>query len=678
MDFNSAIQLVQRVLEGVGSTISIKDYDGLIVKKLESSNTLDSGRTTKQSHIAITGDQMDMFPYVRADGYFEVEYEKEDNGLKKYFVAQIPVYIHKENVTYLDSDAEIIKENEKLVYVSIVRSRRKDAADQIQMSMTYMDSPEYVQYRRAVHTGSYMVMLKRTRQLVYDLFAVKEVDITAGSDSLKYINNQFFKLPTNTVVKLDEIIVDDKKEKDETTDRAETMLEHYKALNLIERKNVFIEWMGKRKKSKPEISTQGDDADHYSESVIKSYATFLVNRAERLKDFPYENTNLFYYVDPTEYAEVVKAAMNAPNYPEVNEKCITKGFGPAMKRYAEFLEYLADGSKQEPGEISKDKVLKNCLEIKRSERSITIHPLNCIIYGAPGTGKTYSTAEYALAIIENRPVDKERKDVSERKKVMAAYNDYMKRGQIVFTTFHQSYGYEEFIQGLRPDTKSEGMSFKPEDGTFKRIADIALNDPVNNYVIIIDEINRANISKVFGELITLIEGDKRWGEVNETCVTLQLGDVFAVPNNLYIVGTMNSADKSISLIDAALRRRFEFIEQHPEPLLVDDPVLRSVLIKLNDLLADAFGSSDLLIGHSYFMGKDKDALCKIMNNSIIPLLYEYFYDNKKNVVNTLKKSLEGLGIEVRDEKISRVFVKKVNKKETAENNEDADNNGKAE
>lgn len=549
MDFNSAIQLVQRVLEGVGSTISIKDYDGLIVKKLESSNTLDSGRTTKQSHIAITGDQMDMFPYVRADGYFEVEYEKEDNGLKKYFVAQIPVYIHKENVSYLDSDAEIIKENEKLVYVSIVRSRRKDAADQIQMSMTYMDSPEYVQYRRVVHTGSYMVMLKRTRQLVYDLFAVKEADITAGSDSLKDINNQFFKLPTNTVVKLDEIIVGDKQEKD---------------------------------------------------------------------------------------------------------------------------------SKEEPGEISEDKVLKNCLEINRSERTITIHPLNCIIYGAPGTGKTYSTAEYALAIIENRPVDKEQKDISERKKVMAAYNNYMKRGQIVFTTFHQSYGYEEFIQGLRPDTKSEGMSFKPEDGIFKKIADIALNDADNNYVIIIDEINRANISKVFGELITLIESDKRWGEVNETCVTLQLGSVFAVPNNLYIVGTMNSADKSISLIDAALRRRFEFIEQHPEPLLVDDPVLRSVLIKLNDLLADAFGSSDLLIGHSYFMGKGKDALCTIMNNSIIPLLYEYFYDNKKNVVNTLKKSLEGLDIEVRDEKISRVFVKKVNKKETAENNEDADNNGKAE
>lgn len=318
-----------------------------------------------------------------------------------------------------------------------------------------------------------------------------------------------------------------------------------------------------------------------------------------------------------------------------------------------YEENLAD----EDNEMEEQK-LKNCLEVKRSERINAIHPMNLIIYGAPGTGKTYSTAEYALAIIEDREVDLTKKTVDERKEIMAKYNEFVRKGQVVFTTFHQSYGYEEFIQGLRPDTKSEKMSFKTVDGVFKRIADVALNDEENNYVIIIDEINRANISKVFGELITLIEDDKRWGEINETCATLQSGDVFAVPNNLYIVGTMNSADKSISLIDAALRRRFDFVEQKPEPELIEDIQLRTVLEKINSKLADELDSSDLLIGHSYFMNKSEKTLPSVLNNNIIPLLYEYFYDNKKKVASVLDYSIGGINIEIIDDKLGRLSVKK--------------------
>ena len=126
---------------------------------------------------------------------------------------------------------------------------------------------------------------------------------------------------------------------------------------------------------------------------------------------------------------------------------------------------------------------------------------------------------------------------------------------------------------------------------------------------------------------------------------------------------MNSADKSISLIDAALRRRFEFIEQYPDASLIDDPTLRDVLMKINTILADSLESSDLLIGHSYFMGKSEDDLCEVLNNNIIPLLYEYYYDNKKKVIGVLNETLKDLNIRIVDEKISRVRVEKADVQE---------------
>ena len=210
MEFLEAIAIIKSVLNSIGSDISTNMYDGLIVKKLEASNTLDEGRSTNQTHIAITGNQMDLFPYVRADGYFEVEYDKEDAALKKYFIAQIPVYLHKENVDYLDENAKLFAEEEKLVHISVVRSRRNNAADQIQMSMTNIDSPIFVNYRKLVHAKTYMIMLKRKQKLLYDLYSVKESD---GDSDLKDLNNDFYKLPTNTPVKLDEILMRDKEEK---------------------------------------------------------------------------------------------------------------------------------------------------------------------------------------------------------------------------------------------------------------------------------------------------------------------------------------------------------------------------------------------------------------------------------------------------------------------------------
>lgn len=294
--------------------------------------------------------------------------------------------------------------------------------------------------------------------------------------------------------------------------------------------------------------------------------------------------------------------------------------------------------------------------IDRAPRTKKTHPLNSILYGAPGTGKTYSTAEYALAIIEDREVDAAQKTAEERAALMSRYKELTRTGQIVFTTFHQSYGYEDFIQGLRPDTESETMKFRPVDGVFKMISDRAMADEENNYVIIIDEINRGNISKIFGELITLIEDDKRWGEANQLSVTLPSGQIFAVPNNLYIVGTMNSADKSISLIDTALRRRFYFIEKAPDYSTIENATLKAVLEKLNQYIKTELRSTDLLIGHAFFIGKTEDDLADVMNGQIIPLLYEYFYDDEARVKRALD-CLEGTAVSIDKEYQGRVRVK---------------------
>ena len=274
---------------------------------------------------------------------------------------------------------------------------------------------------------------------------------------------------------------------------------------------------------------------------------------------------------------------------------------------------------------------------KLKERVRKTYSLNRIFYGAPGTGKTYSTAVSAVAICCPDKSLKYYEDL-DRKTLMDQYNKLVDDERISFVTFHQSYGYEDFVQGIRPDVSSGDMKFKTEPGVLMKIASRAMNDSDNDYVLIIDEINRGNISKIFGELITLLEEDKRWGEVNGIQVKLPSGDPFAMPNNLYVIGTMNSADKSISLIDAALRRRFEFIEVLPDENMIHDETMKNLFLDLNKALDSKLHNPDLLIGHSYFMNHSSKDLPDILNNKVIPLLYEYMDDDEDDVRDVLTKA----------------------------------------
>jgi 5-methylcytosine-specific restriction protein B len=158
-----------------------------------------------------------------------------------------------------------------------------------------------------------------------------------------------------------------------------------------------------------------------------------------------------------------------------------------------------------------------------------------------------------------------------------------------------------------------------------------------NYVIIIDEINRANISRVFGELITLIEEDKRSHGSIPMRVTLPSGDSFIVPSNLYIIGTMNTADKSIALLDIALRRRFEFVPKYPLYVGLAQTVNDAdKLRKINEAIVSR-KNHDFTIGHAYFMGDDY-SLEKTINHKVIPLLLEYFMNSEKEVIDILKEA----------------------------------------
>ncbi len=268
----------------------------------------------------------------------------------------------------------------------------------------------------------------------------------------------------------------------------------------------------------------------------------------------------------------------------------------------------------------------------------TNHPLNLILYGPPGTGKTYSTSKICVDVCCGTDYFK-RNSSDDDDEVRERFQELRDEGRIKFVTFHQSFSYEEFVEGFRPQL-GEGSTTKVKivlkDGIFKQFALKAESKPQNRYILIIDEINRADISKVFGELITLIEEDKRTGAKHEVEVELPYSQTpFSLPPNLYIVGTMNTSDRSIALIDIALRRRFEFKEIAPNSAQVAEDVdgikLREVFQFINDRL-EWFLDRNHLVGHAWLKGvKSRQDINRVMYTKIVPLIAEYFHDDWKRV-----------------------------------------------
>ena len=265
-------------------------------------------------------------------------------------------------------------------------------------------------------------------------------------------------------------------------------------------------------------------------------------------------------------------------------------------------------------------------------------------YILDSTGKnTYHLSENGLELVD-KIIEKWENNYPELFGDFISYENAVEHGRVKFITFHQSYSYEEFVEGIRPNLNHSDLTYMLEPGVFKKISETARRNQDKNHVIIIDEINRGNISKIFGELITLIEPSKRLFTKNDEHpkkVTLPYSKKsFGVPKNLYILGTMNTADKSIALLDSALRRRFSFTEMLPKSSVIKNKI--SITGIEVDKLFETINSrieflidKDHTIGHSYFL-KIKDnpsieALALTFINEIIPLLTEYFYGDFEKI-----------------------------------------------
>jgi 5-methylcytosine-specific restriction protein B len=273
-----------------------------------------------------------------------------------------------------------------------------------------------------------------------------------------------------------------------------------------------------------------------------------------------------------------------------------------------------------------------------------------ILYGPPGTGKTYRALVAANELVARHTFRKSFVDLTHLEKEIVGDAE----GAVRICTFHPGWGYEDFVEGLRPRTVNGQMVFEPRDGIFKRLCSDAAKKPSQPFYLIVDEINRGDLPRIFGELLTTIEYDKR-----DRKLTLPVtGSSFSVPRNVFIIGTMNTADRSISLIDTALRRRFGFVELMPDSALlagrkVGGLLLGAWLDALNTRLRRHLkrDARNLQIGHAYLMPPQPiisvAEFGRVLRDDIIPLLEEYCYDD-------FGKLKELLGSELVDSEAGRI------------------------
>jgi 5-methylcytosine-specific restriction protein B len=267
-------------------------------------------------------------------------------------------------------------------------------------------------------------------------------------------------------------------------------------------------------------------------------------------------------------------------------------------------------------------------------QSVLERKSQCVLYGPPGTGKTFWAERAAFDLAAYWSFGKPFEQLTDDERGVVA-GTHQSSGLVRFCCFHPAYGYEDFIEGYRPETLNGQVTFRLRDGVFKRLFKEAEQAPSRNFFLLVDEINRGDIPRIFGELLTVLEKDKR----GKSILLPVSGETFRVPKNVFLIGTMNTADRSISLLDAALRRRFGFIELMPDSSTLRDHAVSGIplgpwLDALNRRVCEHVGrdARNLQIGHSYLLQngrplKDMTALRRALRDDILPLLEEYCYED---------------------------------------------------
>lgn len=588
MMFSEVINKIEMLLKSLGSDISHYEYDGVIVKRLEASNTLDDGRTTNQTHIAITGEQMDLFPYVRADGYFETDYNKKDADLKKYFIAQIPVFLHKENVEYLDDMVKLFTENEKLVHVSIVRSRRNNAADQVQMSMTNIDTPVYVNYRKLVHAKSYMILLKRKQKLLYDLYTVKETD---GEDVLKNLNNGFYKLSTNTPVELDKLLEEQNDDQDRTLLPFENSKESARYIvDEIYKIDSF-------NRIKERITVNDKSIKINTDSLGGNYLRFIFAKSSSaLFDTKNEGkTRVFtdkdYTISHDGTSEIVRLSTewvstelgtngSSANYLRALIDIVNDAYSDVLRIYEDegkwYLEYLIQTFRYE-------KVLEEFKTQfgRRYITSLLAKPF-VILTGNSGTGKTRISRMFAN-YLEVRSEDNEKNwvlvpvgaDWTDNTKVLGFYNPLADEGK----------GKYEKTEILRLIERANVNRSIP-------------------YFIILDEMNLSHVERYFSDFLSHMETE------NIPFILDGCKEHIEYPPNLFVVGTVN-IDETTYMFSPKVLDRANVIEFKPDESAVLELFINSVTTKSVDAVNDGTSEAFLNLALSVRAG-----CCNLDDNTL--------------------------------------------------------------